>query len=341
MKTYDSIIKYGSLEDLGKEIKDHKSTGKMAIITDENVGSLLLDRVKSSLDAEGFDYLEVIIPPGEESKNGETYLAILNKLAEAELTRSDGIIALGGGVVGDLAGFAAATYLRGVDYYQVPTTLLAMVDSSIGGKTGIDLDYGKNLAGAFYFPGFVFTDITLLKTLPFIEMKNGMAEIIKYGIMEGGSLWKDINENWDTKLKDIIIRCQEIKTRIVKNDPLDKGERKLLNLGHTLGHGIEKLSNYEVKHGFAVAMGIYEITSIASKKNWCSKERAEEIIKCLEKRPFKFEKNTAYSKDSLYEAIKTDKKRRGDSIDIIVPVEIGKCEIKTISMDELKELLNE
>lgn len=364
----------------GQPVNVGKPFGSLAIITDENVAELYLDACVESLENQGFRVFCNIIPPGEASKNGSVYLSLLERMARDGITRTDGVVALGGGVVGDLAGFVAATYMRGIKVYQVPTTLLAMVDSSIGGKTGIDLQAGKNLAGAFHQPSLIFQDQSLLATLPDDEFMNGMAEVIKCGVLEGGEFFDllssttdrtpallkkadasdhnmlkdadadsldmlknadagspDILKNADTGspalLNELIRRSAEYKIKIVAQDEKDTGIRQILNLGHTFGHAIEKLSNYEIKHGFAVAKGMSLIAEISAKRGWCDDDTQRQITGILS--DWGYDLEIPYSMEEMLDVIAVDKKRKGDFIDLVVPVAIGRCVLQRIPVAEL------
>lgn len=336
------------LNELGKKVLENGGGNKLAIITDSNVAKYYLSDCEASLKEEGFSVFSFVIPAGEESKNGKTYLELLEKLASIPLTREDAVIALGGGVVGDLAGFVAATYMRGIRVFQVPTTLLSAVDSSVGGKTGIDLESGKNLVGAFHMPAFVLQDTSLLKTLPDDVFKDGCAEIIKYAVISGEELFNELSENVLSRsmteteegierLSSVISKCVEIKKDIVSQDQKDGGIRKVLNLGHTLGHAIEQLSEYKISHGSAVSKGLSRMAGIAAENGYSSEDTAKRIKELLQ--AYGFDLSIPYSVDELYNAIKLDKKRSGESIDLIIPEEIGKCKIEKISLDELRKML--
>ena len=280
-KGYEVKLGNNILDNAGEMIKNITDAQKIAIITDDNVGSIYLDRVQKSLKNANFEVRSFSFVPGEKSKNSKTYISILEFLGESKLTRDDLIVALGGGVVGDMAGFAAATYLRGIDFVQIPTTLLAAVDSSVGGKTGIDLECGKNLAGAFCQPQLVICDIECLATLKKETMIDGFAEVIKYGaifdldffaLLENFGVSKkgdfDLNLMSDEDkniLMDIISKCIEFKAAIVERDALDKGERLSLNFGHTVGHAIEQMTNFEISHGCAISMGMVIAAQISNK----------------------------------------------------------------------------
>lgn len=247
------------LRQIGTALAEVQRGGKICIISDRNVASLYMDICRESLEEAGYGVWEYVLPPGEASKNGTNYLRILEYLAAVPFTRSDGIVALGGGMVGDLAGFVAATYMRGINVYQVPTTLLAAVDSSVGGKTAIDLPSGKNLAGAFHQPKLVLQDSRLLNTLPSDVYREGMAEVIKYGMIHDRKLFKRLENPTEVRnsLDEVIKTCVGIKKEYVEADEFDRGLRHKLNFGHTLGHAMEQAEGYRLSHGDAVAKGMY------------------------------------------------------------------------------------
>ena len=261
-----------------------------------------------------------------------TWLELLNVLAENKLTRSDLIVALGGGVVGDLAGFAAASYLRGIRFIQVPTTLLAAVDSSVGGKTAIDLPSGKNLVGAFYQPSLVLCDTDTLNTLSEDIFRDGCAEVIKYGILYDPGLFSHLEEKglaFDRKA--VITRCVELKRDVVMEDEFDTGSRMKLNLGHTIGHGVEAKSQFAVSHGKAVAIG----TAIVSRASDCTD--CSRILSVLV--TFGLPTGTAYSAEDLYAYTLSDKKRSGGIVNLIIPRAIGECDIVPTPIEDLKSFI--
>ena len=332
-KTYDIIIEKGAIDLVGKLTKDIISKGKVCIISDTNVAPIYLERVKNSLSQEGIKVISYIFPAGEKSKNAQTFIDILNFLAQEGLSRKDTLIALGGGVTGDLTGFCAATYMRGIKFIQIPTSLLAAVDSSVGGKTGIDLECGKNLAGAFYQPSMVIFDSDTLKTLPEEYFADGMGEIIKYAVIKDEGLEKLIlAENID--IEEIAERCVKIKRDVVNADEFESGIRQILNFGHTLGHAIEALSDYTISHGRCVAVGMYLVT-----KAYRNEELCKGLCRMLEK--FGLEKTCSYSPEEILEVAKKDKKAYSDGINLIVPREMGKCEIRKVTTDELLSLIKE
>ena len=332
-KAYKVYIDSNLISHAGEYICALTAPCKAAIISDSNVFPIYGNMLQDSLKAAGFSVLSFVFEAGEASKNGNTYLNILNFLAENAVTRSDILIALGGGVVGDITGFAAATYLRGICYVQVPTTLLAMVDSSVGGKTAIDLPAGKNLAGAFYQPSLVLCDLNALQSLPKDIFFDGCAEVIKYGVLYDRDLFSHLFEKGPQfDRESVIARCIELKRNVVKEDEFDRGSRQMLNLGHTIGHGIEKQSNFTVSHGKAVAAGMAIIAKAAWKCGICDSTVYEDICKIL--LMFELPIATHYSADALFMSALSDKKRAGDHVNLIVPLTIGNCIIqKTLTHD--------
>ena len=334
-KPYDVLIKDGLLADIGLHI--HSVLGKeckIAIISDSNVFPIYGEQVTNCLSQAGFQVFSFIFPSGESSKNTTTYLNILNFLAENQITRSDAIVALGGGVTGDMAGFAAATYLRGISYIQVPTTLLAMVDSSVGGKTAIDLTAGKNLVGAFYQPRLVLCDLKTLDTLPDSVFRDGCAEIIKYGVLYDPKLFSHLKANGlQFDREQVIGRCVELKRNVVAEDEFDTGARQKLNLGHTIGHGVEAQSNFAITHGQAVAIGMAIIAKAACKEIYT------ELIAVLE--TFGLPISTAFTAKQLYISSLSDKKRLGGTVNLIVPKAIGNCYIMPIPVEKLESFIEE
>ncbi len=329
-------IKIGSrlLSTLGQEAAATVGGRNAVIVSDSNVFPLYGKNAEESLRNSGFHVFSFVFPAGESSKNGDTYLGILNFLAQNHITRNDLLLALGGGVVGDLTGFAAATYLRGIAYIQLPTTVLAAVDSSVGGKTAIDLPAGKNLAGAFYQPSLVLCDTDTLSTLPVEIFRDGCAEIIKYAVLYDPDLFAHLAEKGlDFDREAVIARCVELKGEVVMQDEFDTGERMKLNLGHTLAHGIEHLSEFAVSHGRAVAIGMALISRAAAAKGFCTEETAREISRLIAM--FGLPTETEYSACSLANAALSDKKRFGDVIRLILPQAIGNCTIYPLPVQEL------
>lgn len=338
-KKYSVTVGAGLLADCGEKIKALTGLCRAAIITDSNVSKLYLSNVEKSLAAAGFKTDSFVFKAGESSKNIETLSDILEFLAENSYTRTDILVALGGGVVGDITGFAASVYLRGVRFVQLPTTLLAMVDSSVGGKTAIDLNAGKNLAGAFYQPEGVFADTDTLKTLNKDELANGFAESIKYGVLFDEELFDLFGEDLsDETLEKAISLCIAHKARVVKNDEFDMGERKLLNLGHTIGHAVEKCSGYAIPHGHAVAAGMAMIARASEKLSLCEKGTAEKIEKML----LRYNLPTdcpEYDDEELYSASLGDKKREGGTITLVIPEKIGGSVLRKENVADLKKYI--
>ncbi len=335
-RVYDIIIDNGILDRSGRLACD--VLGKpcaAAILTDSNVAPLYLERLETSLQSAGFSAVSYVIPAGEESKCAENYLSFISFLAQNKLTRSDCIFALGGGVVGDLAGFCAATYLRGVKFIQIPTTLLAMVDSSVGGKTAIDIPEGKNLVGAFYQPSLVLCDPETLDTLPDNVFTDGCAEVIKYGIINDRPLFDKLSAApIKEQLEDVIENCVRDKRDVVNADEKDVGVRQLLNLGHTAAHSIETLSNYEISHGSAVAIGMAMISRAANKMGLCPDSHLAAILDILA--TYGLPTECSFDAHSLAEAALSDKKRSGGKISLIIPFGIGSSQIYEVGVDELE-----
>lgn len=307
-KTYEIIIEKGIMQECGAYIKKVSSAKKVCVITDSNVAPLYLDRVVSDLEKEGYEVFSFIFKAGESSKTTAVIVEMVEFLAEKGLTRKDLVVALGGGVCGDMAGFAAAIYLRGIDFVQIPTTLLSQVDSSVGGKTGVDLPQGKNLCGAFHQPILVLIDPLALHTLSDHYFSDGMGEVIKAGCIKSAQLFEKI-ENKDVKenIEEIIFECVDIKRGVVERDEKEQGERALLNFGHTIGHGIEKLHNFSgVSHGEAVGIGMLMISEIGEKAGLTEKGTADRIKAVLEKYNMKTSDN--HSAESIIEAMQSDKK---------------------------------
>jgi len=335
-QSYDVVIGSGVLDSLGSRVADLLPRAKKAcIVSDSHVWPLYGSRTQVLLEKAGFEVSSFVFPAGEASKCGATYLELLGALAQNQLTRTDCIVALGGGVVGDMAGFAAATYLRGIPFVQLPTTLLAAVDSSVGGKTAIDLPQGKNLAGAFYQPVLVLCDTDLLRTLPVDIFRDGCAEVIKYGILYDPALFAELTvQGMDFDREAVIARCVELKRDIVVQDELDTGLRRKLNLGHTIGHGAEALSDYALSHGKAVAIGTAIVARAAAACGICDKDACAAILHTLDR--FGLPTSTDHTAQALYTAALSDKKRSGDMVSLILPRTIGDCIIHPMPISEIE-----
>lgn len=332
---YDVAIGPGLLKHCGPRLREILPPCRAAVVTDSIVGPLYLETVTESLKGAGYAVCAYEFPAGEENKNFSTLSGILEFLAAERLTRSDCLVALGGGVVGDMAGFAAACYLRGIRYVQLPTTLLSAVDSSVGGKTAIDLKAGKNLAGAFLQPAAVLCDTSCLETLPPEVFADGAAEAIKTAVLSDPGLFNRMENGFLPALDPgaLIAGCVAYKVGVVERDEKEQGERKLLNLGHTVGHAIEKCSGYTIPHGHAVAAGLAIMARAAERLNWTREPVAERICSTLKLTGLPI--STEYPPEALAEAALADKKRAGDSITIVVPKEIGACELMNIPVSEL------
>ena len=327
-KQYDIKIGPGLLASLGEEARNLGKVSKITIVSDSNVWPIYGDAAEKRLKLAGFEVFRFVFPAGEASKNAATYISLLDNLAQNRLTRTDLIVALGGGVVGDLAGFAAATYLRGIRFIQIPTTLLAAVDSSVGGKTAIDLPSGKNLAGAFCQPSLVLCDTDTLSTLPEDIFRDGCAEVIKYGILYDEPFFSYL-ENTGLKfdLEAVIARCVELKRDVVMEDEFDTGARMKLNLGHTIGHGVEARSNFALSHGKSVAIGMAIVARASSTPD------TERILRCLE--AFGLPTTIDYPAEDIYTYTLSDKKRSGGAVKLILPRSIGFCEIVPTPVEDL------
>ena len=297
---------------------------KIAVITDDNVRALYYNDLESRLTNAGYSVYCCTLQHGEASKNGYNYLNILEFLAERAFSRKDAVVALGGGVVGDIAGFAAATYMRGIGFIQIPTTLLSMTDSSVGGKTAIDLHSGKNLAGAFWQPLSVIIDTQTLKTLPDTEIKNGLGELIKYAVIEGGETLEMLEDGLEKHTESIIAAAVDIKRKIVEADEKESGLRRILNFGHTPAHAAEKLSGYAMPHGFAVAAGVNIIMNASAASCGCPAKDAARIKKLCEK--YGLPTELPYTPEQLQNEAVHDKKAGGAFVDLVIARRIGKVE---------------
>ncbi len=310
---------------------------RVFLVSDSNVHALWGEHIKTELSKCGAELAgEHIFPAGELSKRLETVSDMYTSFASASLTRKSLIIALGGGVCGDMAGFAAATYLRGVAVLQIPTTLLSQIDSSIGGKTGVDLSIGKNLVGAFHQPAAVIADSRFLDTLPKRYMDDGMGEAIKYGCIADEELFIGI-ENKTISRSELIYRCMKIKARVVEEDEFEQGIRAILNYGHTVGHAVEKLGGFErFSHGESVGIGMLYAARIGSALGYSS-EYESRIRGVLEK--WSLPTVMDYPAEELMKIVRSDKKRTADSVKFILLEKLGKAVIRSISLSELDEVM--
>lgn len=346
---YDITYNNG-FDNLADFLKQYNPDGgkKVCVVADSKVASFYLDAILRIVKDYCSKAISYVFPEGEESKNLDTVKALYVKLIEEKFDRHDFIIALGGGVTGDLTGYSAATYLRGIDFIQVPTSLLADVDSSIGGKTGVDFDSYKNMIGAFHMPKLVYINIDTMDTLDLRQFNSGMGEVIKSALIKNASFFDWLEENIDAiKSKDkefilkMIYECNIIKKNVVENDPTEKGERALLNLGHTLGHAIEKYMNFEMMHGECVLVGTILAAIISKNKGYISEEEKNRIISLIKKLDFpSLPQDLDYDKIIMY--TKNDKKVIGNKIKFICLSKIGEAFITTdITDDDMKKALEE
>lgn len=320
--SYDIVLGEGVLDKLGQLMIERGLSGRVAIVSDETVANLYADQVAGSLRDAGFTPTLVTFPAGEEHKNLDTVRDLYDALVSAGLERGSSVVALGGGVVGDAAGFVAATFLRGVPLVQVPTTLLAMVDASVGGKVGVDLPQGKNLVGAFKQPALVIADVGTLGTLPDREFQAGLAEIIKAGIIGDPMLFEHLEHQGHEPLSWVIRRAIEVKRDVVQEDPFERGRRAVLNLGHTFGHAIEVLNAYRLLHGFAVSMGMVIAARAAVALGLAEPGLEARIADTLARHGLPIRHNEA-SPERIWKAMKTDKKRKASVQRYVLPRAIG------------------
>lgn len=345
-KSYNIYIDRGLVDRCGREVRATlPKVKKVMLVGDDTTMSLYGDRTARSLAENGLDVARFTFPHGEESKNLATYGALLAAMAEAELTRSDCAVALGGGVVGDLTGFAAATYLRGIPVVQIPTTVLAAVDSSVGGKTAVDLPTGKNLVGAFHQPSLVLCDPDTFATLPDATFADGMAEVIKYGFIGDRDLLDTLSQTTlealrkGEQMETVLAACVRDKGTFVAADERDTGLRQKLNLGHTLGHGIEAASHFAISHGSAVAIGMHLVVKGAVQRGLCP-EGALPLLEDLLRR-YRLPKDCPYAAETLYRAATHDKKRAGNTLTMVLPTGIGESGLFPMDMAEVRRFIEE
>lgn len=336
---YEVAIVDNQLFWFGSYLKSIHKPCKTFIITDDNVASLYLDIVRHSLVSAGFNVSNFVFNSGEQNKTMNTYLEIIKSVAQNRLNREDIIIGLGGGVVGDIAGFVASTYMRGISFVQAPTTLLSGIDASIGGKTGVDLAEGKNLIGTFHQPKAVFFDTFTLNTLPKSEILNGLGEGVKYAVLMGGEVFDIMEKGVDeTNFLRFVELCVRYKIGIVEKDEKESGIRRLLNLGHTIGHAIEKLSNYSIQHGVAVVKGISIIAQASFKNGKLDKSELDRLVSLIKN--LGFDLTCPYNTKMLMSAIVVDKKMGlNNSINIIDILALGNCCTAKLTLNELKDYI--
>ena len=338
-KPYEVLIDSGLLGRAGEKIREVCPRAEKAfLVADDRVAGLYLERVRASLAAAGFRTDSFVFPHGEKQKSVETWHQLLEKMCEAKWTRSDVLVALGGGVTGDLGGFAAASYQRGIDYIQIPTTLLAMVDSSVGGKTAVNLAAGKNQVGAFYQPKRVLCDPETLRTLPGEEYLCGCAEIIKYAMIGSEPFFRALKKKpVSDQVEDVISTCVEMKRDYVAQDEFDTGLRMMLNFGHTFGHACEACSGFSIRHGQGVAIGMAIMARAAARKGILALEDRDALIGLI--RQYGLPAEAFWPERDMLDACLADKKMNGSSISIVIPERIGACRIRKIPASELAEWL--
>ena len=323
------MVERGLFREAGRILSEQFGSRKLCIVTDKNVESLYLEKLRTNLGGSGFRCCSFVIDGGESSKTMASADSLLQFLADMEFDRQSLVLALGGGVVGDLAGFAASIYMRGIEYVQMPTTILAAVDSSVGGKTAVNLPQGKNLAGSFHQPSLVLCDPDLFASLPKDIYAAGLAEAIKCGVIGDRYLFEDL-ELASYDIEDVVAKSVAIKAIYVSEDEQDHAGRAILNLGHTIGHAIEKASCYEISHGEAVAMGLYAVARAT--KNRRLEDRIYRTL-TINGLPWK----CTIDPEEILSQIALDKKRSGNYINIVVPLRIGECEIRQMSLEEAKD----
>ncbi len=339
-RSYPIYIEQQCLERIGRDLARRKIGNRYAIITDMNVGRLYGDRLLEILIASGLKARIFPFPAGEQSKTLTTIGALASRLAQAGYDRHDALIALGGGVTGDITGFLAAIYMRGIPFVQVPTSLLAQVDSSVGGKTGVDLPEGKNLVGTFYQPKVVYIDIDLLRTLPREELLGGLAEVIKYGVIRDRAFF-DFLEEYRRKIitldpgviEKMVATCCEIKADIVAADEREGGLRRILNFGHTIGHAVEAASDFEIIHGLAIAIGMVAAGNLSVMKQLFPGQDNERLFSLVSSYGMPVSVPPELDRQTIKRYLKTDKKAVGGKVCYVLPEEIG----STCITDEVSE----
>ena len=339
--SYDIVIQKGLFNSFGAEIRKVYSNTKIAVVLDRNLHEMYGCRIKDVLEKDNFILNFIVVSPGENSKSLSTLEYVFSKLTSYNITRSDLIIAFGGGVVGDLAGFAAATYLRGISYIQIPTSLLAQIDSSIGGKVAVGLQEGKNLVGSFYHPLRVLIDPDFLLCLPEKYLKDGLGEVIKYACIKDNILYNtlmDIDSNTQllNRIEQIIYTCCSIKKQLVESDEKDKGQRLLLNFGHTIGHAIEKHMNYKISHGEAVCLGMLYITKNSENLGFTETGTYDSIKTILKHFNIEY-KHSGLDIEVLKDYICMDKKNLSGNINLILLKKIGEAFIHKVPIEEIEK----
>lgn len=338
---YDVIAQEGGIDQLGEMLKSRNLVGPVLVVSDTNVAPLYAKRTLKSLQAAGYAASQLVIPAGEAHKNLETVASLWRGCLEAGLDRKSTVVALGGGVVGDLAGFAAATFMRGCNWVAVPTTLLAMVDASMGGKTGFDLPEGKNLVGAFHPPRLVLADPDVLSTLPERELRSGLAEVVKHGVIADPGLFDLCAQGWGAvtvRLAEVVRRGMAVKVNIIEEDPYEQGVRAALNLGHTIGHAVELVSGFSLLHGEAVAIGMVAEARLAERLTVASRGTSPALAETLSALGLPVEIPKNFTHDELIRAMKMDKKKAAGVVRFALPVKIGVVKVG-VEIENLEDVL--
>ena len=343
-RSYQVLVGNGILDALGERVRDAAGGDAAFVVSDTNVAPLYLSRAVCSLERAGFRTASCVIPAGEQHKRLATFGTIVEAMADARLTRSSVVVALGGGVVGDMAGFAAASYMRGIRVVQVPTTLLAMVDSSVGGKTAIDLAAGKNLVGAFLQPSLVLADVSTLSTLSHTVFADGMGEVVKHAVLADKSLFDTLLTNplsqasTSAYLAEVVARNVCIKRDVVQADEREQGLRQTLNLGHTIGHAVEAASDFSLGHGHCVAIGLCAMARAAESLGWAHRGLAARIQACV--RAQGLPTDTRLSHDALFEFATHDKKGHANTTNVVVARDLGDVGIMTVTHEDLRRIID-
>ena len=346
-RSYPIRIRSGLLADIGLDLQEKKIATRYGVISDEYVAGLYGESLMQSLASAGFQAELITFPRGEESKKLQTIGTLASELARRGFDRSDALIALGGGVTGDITGFLASIYMRGIPFVQVPTTLLAQVDSSVGGKTGVDIPEGKNLVGTFYQPKAVYIDTDVLQTLPPDELRGGLAEVIKYGVIHDADFFVFLDTNRDAVfamnqdvITRLIARCCEIKAWVVEQDELEGGMRRILNYGHTIGHAVEAASNFQIIHGLAVGIGMCAAADLAVKTGCLPRQDALEIRALIDSYGLPVSVPDNLDREVIKKYLLTDKKTVGGRVFYVLPEAIGKVLITDqVSSDDVDSVL--
>ena len=342
-RSYPIHVGSGILSRAGELLAQAGLRGKVAVVTNPTVAQLYLDPIHKTLNQSGFDALPILVPDGEEHKNFTSLETIYDRLIAARFERKSCVLALGGGVIGDLAGYAAATYLRGVPYVQVPTTLLAQVDSSVGGKTGVNHADGKNLIGAFYQPKLVLIDVAALKTLPRRELVAGLAEVIKYGVIEDPALFALLEDKIEKLVQldsELLIQtistCCAIKARVVEADEREDDYRAVLNFGHTIGHALEAVTGYtEFLHGEAVGVGMVKAAALSTEQGFCDQQTFERVVGLIKQAGLPSEIPGNISLPGLIQALEVDKKAAGGKIKFVMCEGLGQTRFHWLTPEEI------